>query len=267
MFLQHQIHGCVQDVTLQYTAPRDIHPTERMLFNAGIPPNGNRTEDAAILELRVSSPAFYTEFVQHALTEGAFSMKMLRAPEAERKVWVSEPELLTTILPDQGDCTVNWQGMHRLKWLDQWRWSILRRLRHLHEVRRPESDKASSRTVAERVSGTTTRKLSFSSMDVFVLDCCTPEEMQQYLQAVSKVLVSQIVAHGSTGLLDLYDLIVRFFLAWANAQVINQFILSSLGRLSSSTTSLPFLFMGRDLVWELSICISLHTWACCKFLF
>jgi hypothetical protein len=156
------------------------------------------------LEIRVLSPAFYTRFVHYAYTSEAFDRECIFTDERNRTLWVSRPQLLPLLLnqrlPEETRYSHGKRG-----YLDELRWSMLRKLRCAPAT---PAYGASSASHPEDV-----RSLPFSEFDQYIREAGCAQAWR-YRRIVTKLFIAQRLGIGNAGVLGLLDLVARMMLCY-----------------------------------------------------
>ncbi|KAI9881493.1 MAG: hypothetical protein M1830_000056 [Pleopsidium flavum] len=270
MFLEDLVRQSEHDVVVKYVAAGSHCRQEKIFYSAKSASNGTSNHVDTLIELRVLTPAFYSSFIKHACVAEAFDAEMLCAIEEKRTLWASKPELLPLIFPDyigRNPGTAKSLEVQCLDRLDRWRWSALRMLRSTPKRRSPNRIRSSICDNLMTTKAVDIITCPLSPMDTFILRCCTTQNIRKYRRAVTKSLISRRLAFGTTGLLELYDIILRLFLAWVAAQILQAALPPASMAKSPSPQYSSYLLLNTNYSLTATICNSMHIWAYLKSMF
>lgn len=166
------------------------------------------------LEIRVTTPVFYSRFVHYAHTSEAFDRECLFTDEKNRTLWISQPEVLPKLLPRSRSVHVK-DGSLPVKrsYLDELRWNLLRKLR----CPPPEPAYSVTPKSAEFDIGDI-RMLPFSDLDNFVRSRAGSAYAGAYRRLATKIFLAQRFALGLVEIIDFLDFILRLMLCWIGSR-------------------------------------------------
>jgi hypothetical protein len=171
------------------------------LSSTYIPGRNHRLVD---LEMRVLSPSFYTRFAHYAYTSEAFDRECIFTDERNRTLWISRPELLPLLLNQRLSAETRCPHGKR-GYLDELRWSLLRKLRCAPAI---PAYGASSASYPEDV-----RSLPFSEFEQYIREAHCAQAWR-YRRIVTKLFIAQRLGIGNAGVLGLLDLVARMMLCY-----------------------------------------------------
>lgn len=236
------VKHCKVPLTVQYTAAPGIDSSCYIQSAHDQKP----TADTSILNLNVTSPAFYSRLVHYACMRDVFEGEFLCAGQKNQTVHFDDISLLTQLFSSEGkkSVTVNRESSSLLSWADTLRWDILRRLRC------PPPDVA----YADPVEGSWSKALPheirpklLSSLDDFVIQSYFGSAT--YRRIAVKQFISQRCFYGITSITSILDIGFRFsLLYWTWVKMFG---------------SMQRVLLIRDAVQILSFSV-IHAWALLK---
>lgn len=169
-----------------------------------------RTATVKNFNICVTSGAFYSRFVHYAHTSEAFDRECLFTDEKNRTLSISQPDLLPLLLlRTSAEKIAEDEKEIRRSYLDELRWTFLRRLRCAPaEPAYPISPKSAEVDVDD------IRSLPFSELDHYVRGPGGMFISGAYRRATTKLFLAQRYALGFTEIIDLLDLGIRTGLCW-----------------------------------------------------
>lgn len=165
------------------------------------------------LEIRVLTPAFYSRFVHYAYTSEAFDRECIFTDEKNRTAWISRPGLLPLLLSKPGSSSTSDESVMKRTYLDELRWSILRKLRCAPAVAAySETSPSGAEFAAADI-----RSLPFSDMDQFVRSSAGRAYAGTYRRCVTKLFLAQWLGLGFADISGPLDMLVRVLLCYLGA--------------------------------------------------
>ena len=214
-------------------------------------------KNLSTIQLNVLTPAFYSRFVHYAHASEAFDRECLCTDELNRTLWVSNAELLPILLSGLSKPTLDERPEHhQLDYgtvLDRFRWAMLRKLRCSPSAPSYSANQAKdSLTFKQDI-----RAMPYSEFDRYVR--ANLEDSWIYRRSVTTLFLAQRLAFGFEGLIQGFELLLRFalvLLVWrytSNASMISTNVFPD-------WTLSPTLAQG----YELLLVNLVHIWACVK---
>jgi len=157
---------------------------------------------AAHLDIKVLTPAFFSRFVHYAQTSEAFDRECIFTDEKNCTVWVSNPTLLPNLFEAGAGASHQSPWQHKGK---SWRWYLFQRLRCP-----PEKPRYGSPYRAR--DGHDIRGLGLSPLDTFVQRYCFDAEL--YRRSCVRLFLAQRFAFGYLEIIDVLELLLRATLIW-----------------------------------------------------
>jgi len=161
-----------------------------------------------VLEVSVSSPAFYSRFVHYDDVAEALDRESSRAETKNRTISVVNASLLTILYASETKCTSKLASTEKmLTRSDAIRWDLLRRLRCPPKaVAYPEAHVGASQKNEFRAQ-------KFSALDAYVIRYC--KDAAQYRRTATELFLAQRWCWGLTFLSTGVDVLIRFLvLKW-----------------------------------------------------
>ncbi|KAL8803427.1 MAG: hypothetical protein Q9200_006225 [Gallowayella weberi] len=155
------------------------------------------------IEFKIISPLFFARLACHSHISEFLSYEILTDDDTDRKFYISHPQILlqlfdpltttitTTNLPSQSP-TIHLSTLTRL----QWRFLHWLRTRNPHTMPQDHQQQRTVQTSDIRHPST------YSHLDHFVLAHESRDQILQYTNVVTKILLSHALAFGSVGMLD-----------------------------------------------------------------
>ncbi|KAI5208211.1 hypothetical protein E4T39_01578 [Aureobasidium subglaciale] len=190
---------------------------------------GNK--EAKVLTLKVISPAFYTRFAHYSHTTEAFDRESLHTDPKNRTLIIENAENLSILLPTTSSSS-SYSVKNELGKVQQWRWSLLQRLRSPP----PAAAYPDTNTeITDRASVQDIRKMPLSPLDNFAMSLPTNKDENYtgvitaqlaknaspvhklgssdlsvvYRDTVTKIFFADTYLLGFEGLIKMLDLIIR----------------------------------------------------------
>ena len=238
-YLFHVVHYSTNPFSINYETAIPDKPKDSIATTH----RRGREGDVKMLDLRISTGAFYSRFVHYAHTWEALDRECLVADERNRTLWISEPVLLPLLLPDSAlDKLKEVEQQWSRSYLDELRWTVLKKLRC------PPAKPAYPITPkAVELEAEDIREHSFSELDRFVRSPLGSRYAGGYRRAVTKLFLAQRYTLGFEEIIDLFDLSLRVMLCWLGATMMGSFAQAqghSYNITSSSSLCLKFIFFG-----------------------
>lgn len=211
-FLKDTIKNSNFQIPLKYTSPMTGPP--QVFRPSHLTQPQSEIQIQHYLDLKVTSPLFYSHIVRFAHLPEFFTKSLLTAAPESQTFYVSDATTFVTLfkLAASQDCSNN-DSPHCLSthsFLDRQRWRFLRLLRARSQMSRPF---ASSTGMPEQTAQDI-RSFPFSPLDMFAMQSADAYMASRYRRAVIKTLASDIVALGQPGLIDAFDTVIRILLCW-----------------------------------------------------
>lgn len=196
------------NITLQTSIPAAPSGVIMTTHRPGHNPNVHN------LELRVLTPAFYSRFVHYTYTSEAIDRECVFTDEKNRTLWICRPQLLPLLLSERSSIPLDDQVQPLVKrsYLDELRWSLLRRLRCA-----PADPAYSMTPKSASFKIDDIRSRSFSELDNFVRSFRGNKHAAEYRRAVTKLFLAQRYFLGFPEIVGLFDLTVRVVLCFLGA--------------------------------------------------
>jgi len=158
-----------------------------------------------VLEVSISSPAFYSRFIHYDGAAEALDREFSSAEMKNRTILVVNARLLTALYASETKCISELALSESfLTWSDVIRWHLLRRLRcPPTAVAYPKAHEGASQ---QNDFGAKT----FSALDAFVIRYC--KDAAQYRRTATELFIAQRWCWGLTFLPTSVDFLIRFFL-------------------------------------------------------
>ena len=189
LFLQRLVEPFSKDAGIVYIAAAGSRRGVRERIGP------QRLSDAQEIEIRVLTPAFYSEFVKYGSPAEAFDKLCFETAESGQFVLSSNDTRLKLALRD---FTPPHLELHPLPL----QWHMLRYLRAISIVQ-----SAGSGNYAR--PGKDNGQLGLSELDRLVVTYVSKEHARLYCEGTLKALLADRVAYGFPGLLSVYDLTMR----------------------------------------------------------
>lgn len=280
-FLKNHVENSTSPVKLRYFAA-GAGPVQAELFKSRY-----AKTSSPIIDLKILTPAFYTEITRYAHLSEALVNLYLVCPELNKMLWISEPSFLHQLtstsleyLPGSGTASakellisedvLGETMLRRIEqklggfwgWRERKRWELVRKLRRTPA---PVTGKDGEEQAEEK--GYTSniediRVLPLSALDLFVIareiegndsDGQSKPTSSGYLHAVLMLLLADRNAFGMMALLRLGDVLIRALLlvdmaGWASGLLMG-FMGVSGGREASGMMGMVFAGLGVHL-WD-----------------
>ena len=250
---------------LKYTSPMNGVP--QIFFPMHLQQSSPERTQQRHLDIKVTTPLFYTQVVRFAHLTEFFTMCWLTAAPESQSFYVSDPNLLISLLKPlakeyshekelQSGCEPLLSGYPL-------RWRFVRWLRnHPKTTSSPAIQPEASRGPVHDI-----RTLPLSQMDVFAIRSPDQDFASRYRKAVMKVLASDVVALGQPALIDAFFSIVRMLLCWVFLHGVSEArTLSALGAASPSNNAVSKSEFWHTLRLVCELC-GLHMWWCLKAIY
>ncbi|KAK5168066.1 uncharacterized protein LTR77_006634 [Saxophila tyrrhenica] len=191
-FLKDAVSHCEKPLRLVYTP---AHEREVAMYSPGFT---YEEDHRRTLELRVTSPAFYSRFAHYAHAKEAFDRECLTTDEKNRTVFITSPELLPLLLYGIRQPSVKGKvGKQNI--IERSRWSLLRRLRCPPPLASYPGD--SDHHVSD------IRAFGDAELDVFVKRAARMPS--RYRRTVTKLFLASRIALGLSVLVIALDWLLR----------------------------------------------------------
>lgn len=198
-YLGHIIDKTDEAVRISYTPAPGLGETEELLSSAA--QNGKVTDS---LEIKVTSPAFYSRFAHYNYTSEALDRECLFTDEKNRTVWISNPQALKLLpLHHKGELNL---PSGPSNFADRIGWKLLRTLRcSAAAPSYTNNDHHDAAFVRNDI-----RPKTFSVCDEYIMQHCPDAWL--YRRCLFKLFLAQRYGLGFTEVIDLLDLVVRILL-------------------------------------------------------
>ncbi|CAO2650143.1 Nn.00g014350.m01.CDS01 [Neocucurbitaria sp. VM-36] len=163
------------------------------------------------LEIRVLTPAFYSRLVHYSYTSEAFDRECIFTDERNRTLWVCRPQLLALLLEKKSSLQTRGEELPVVdrSYLDELRWTILRKLRC------PPADPAYSLTPKSSAFYIDDiRSRPYSELDNFVRKFRGRSDGAEYRRAVTKLFLAQRFCFGFPEVVTIVDFSLRVLLSY-----------------------------------------------------
>ncbi|KAF2683104.1 DUF1365-domain-containing protein [Lentithecium fluviatile CBS 122367] len=214
-YLKYLVNTVPEPFSLNYQTAIPDNPHQTITT----PHQCDRDRNVNNLDIRITTPAFYSRFVHYAHTSEAFDRECLFTDGKNRTLWISQPELLPLLLPKSGsgDTHTNTSNEKAERGhLDELRWTILRKLRcppaEPAYVVTPKSDTFDIGDI---------RTMQYSELDHFMRGPGGRAFARDYRRMVTNIFLAQRFALGFMEVIDLLDFGVRAVLCWVGAKKVS----------------------------------------------
>lgn len=164
-----------------------------------------------------TTPLFYSRLVRHAHILEFLSSELLRDDEKDRTFWVSHPKLFLKffepskntsmgILPTEEDD----DDGKKDPILKRCGWQLLHFLRN----HRPQPPSIHNTTIKNNKKQSDIRSFALSPLDHYTKNHLPPPQSAQYRNAVTKILLSDVVAFGFPETVDALVYLGRVGVSW-----------------------------------------------------
>ncbi|KAL8913412.1 MAG: hypothetical protein Q9172_007288 [Xanthocarpia lactea] len=193
-FLRYIITNSKTEQPLNYISCIPSSPASEIL-NPNITAHPNSSRE--VIDFKIITPLFFTRLARHSHISEFLSNEILTNDDKDRTFYTSHPKLLLQLFadspttlsrPPKEDSSIS----RRLRW------------RFLHWLRShgPTTTVQSDETHQQQHIKTDVRHFSFSQLDCFATNHESPIGKTQYLNAVTKILLADLIAFGHPEILD-----------------------------------------------------------------
>ncbi|CAI6342409.1 unnamed protein product [Periconia digitata] len=201
-YLDHLVQNSSKPIELHYESAIPNEPKTWIIRSTADPHVERRR-----LDIRVTTPAFYSRLVHYAHISEAFDREHTFTDERNRTLWISRPEILFELCT--GKPNDNKDQSRGRSFIDELQWSLLRRLRcPPADAAYPVTPKRADMDIDD------IRTLPFSDIDRFVRDGKGYAGL--YRRMVTKIFIAQRFALGFTEAVDVVDFAIRVLLCWVS---------------------------------------------------
>ena len=157
------------------------------------------------IDLKIVTPLFYRHLIRYNHISEFITRSLITLPAKSQTFYISNPQILLSLLSTRQQLFELKNSSLRLSRLDLLRWRYLRWLRSLF---------SGSRATIVSPQGTTSivhdiRPFPLSTLDEFAQQMQDRDSANAYRRAVTKLLLSDVIAFGQAGLIDVLDLLTR----------------------------------------------------------
>lgn len=215
-FLKDTIEKSALQVALRYISPMTGDP--QVFYPSHVAQSQTECENHRYLDLKVTTPLFYSYLIRFAHLLEFFTKTLLTAAPESQSFYVSDATTFVDLFKLQAsqDCYSNASPycLRMQSFLDRQRWRFLRLLRKRSQVKRllTSSSKAPEQTAQDIHS------FPFSPLDRFAMQSADVFMASRYRRAVIRILASDIVALGQPALIDAFYAVIRILLCWIFVQ-------------------------------------------------
>lgn len=222
-YLRFLVESSNLERPVKYVSPIPS-PTEELFSPKSTSPT--KPSQAKVIELKVTTPLFYARLARYSHISEYLSSEILNDDEKDRTFHVSDPKSLLHLFKESRpigqdistSSLINKFSIHnRLFWrFQQW-------LRN--HVRQSERQPHQRNQVD-------IRRFGFSRLDQYAMRCDSLDQATRYRQAVTKLLLSDVIAFGHPGVLDGVSYVTRVVLSYmfvGASRVVWEYILASAG--------------------------------------
>ena len=213
------------------------------------------------IDLKIVTPLFYRDLVRYSHISEFITRSLITLSAKSQTFYISDPQVFLGLLSTRPELSKLKNNGLRLSRLDLLRWRCLRWLRSLFPR---------SRATVVSPQGTESivqdiRSFPFSMLDEFVQQSQDRDNANAYRRAVSKLLLSGIIAFGQTGLLDTLDLLVRVMLNLVLIRYLSLSLHLKVETMDGMQSHVPGMY--ATVVRMILGCSGLHLWWAFKALF
>ncbi|EKG12220.1 hypothetical protein MPH_10703 [Macrophomina phaseolina MS6] len=242
-YLAHVVSQADGTIKISYTPAPGLGGPQELL-----PLNTSNAKATDLLEIKVTSPAFYSRFVHYNHTAEALDRECLFTDERNRTVWISNPQVLKMLSLQHREAIELPSGFDYFA--DSVGWQLLRFFRCPPAAPSyPDAEKADSPAfVREDI-----RPKNFSAFDKYVMQHCADGWL--YRRCVIRLFLAERTVFGFTEVIDFLDVVVRICLILGTSWVVpndlmNLYRFGEAGALTGGFTILKALAFNTIHVWS-----------------
>ncbi|KAL8852252.1 MAG: hypothetical protein Q9221_002854 [Calogaya cf. arnoldii] len=190
-FLRYVMANSQIDRSLRYVSFNPSSPTSETLY----PQTAEfQSQSKGVMEFRITTPLFFARLARYSHISEFLSNEILANDDKDRTFYTSHPQILLQLFEDASTLlrppTDHSLLSNRLSW---------RFLRWLRKRRPYQVQSCENQQLHVKID---IRHLSFSELDSFAMIHESPPGKAKYIRAVTKILISDIMAFGYPELLD-----------------------------------------------------------------
>lgn len=173
------------------------------------------------LEIRVLTPGFYSRLVHYSSISEAIDRESVFTDERNRTLWICRPQLLPLLLCKKVSLQVQEKELQSVArgYLDETRWSLLRRLRCS-----PGDTAYSVSPQSSAFAVNDIRSQPNSELDNFVRSTKDNTYAAEYRRVVTKIFLAQRFGFGFSEVIGVVDVLLRVLLCYFGARNLSTWI-------------------------------------------
>ncbi|KAL8649081.1 MAG: hypothetical protein Q9226_005729 [Calogaya cf. arnoldii] len=190
-FLKYVMANSKIDRSLRYVSFNPSSPTSETLYPQTAE---SQSQSKGVMEFRITTPLFFARLARYSHISEFLSTEILNNDDKDRTFYTSHPQILLQLFEDAS--TLLRPPTDHSSLSDRLSWCFLRWLRkgRPYQVQSYENQQPHVKIDIHH--------LSFSELDSFAMIHESPPEKAKYIRAVTKILLSDIMAFGYPELLD-----------------------------------------------------------------
>lgn len=215
------------------------------------------------IDLKIGTPLFYGQLVRYSHISEFITNSLLTLPAESQTFYISNPQSFLKLLDARPESPLPKKGTPPISALNWLRWRFLLRLRNTFSqthvtILRPRS----SEWIAQDI-----RPFPLSMLDEFAQHSHDKVLATKYRKAVVKLLLSDIIAFGQPGLVDVFDWLVRVVLCYIFAMSLG--LGTSLFPVAGTEVAMRTDVLNGSAALGKSVvgCFGIHMWWAFKALF